>query len=308
VHTDGVVVRLKKGKQKKRAPAAGKPGPAGVALRKQRVRIALPGDPTGVEGALCALVRDKNIGARRAELAALGASGAPYRCFYNLRPRAGSIVSVVKEHVDHSFECQMLAHVLCFDPSAHAAWGGGGAASLLGAVDVRAAAPSKLKEQPAVVEAALVPIFRVQNCAGDAPFNLKLLGGSVNATKGAAVKTWLSARARALVADAARGGGGGGGGGGGELGALLPALEAAFLKSAAAGRGEVGDAGSLAAAVVRELACARHAYTARLEAAAVAAEGAGVWRERLQAAARIRSLAEGVDALLEDALEGGARI
>jgi hypothetical protein len=272
---------------------------SGAGARKKRFRLALLGDPEGVEAALGRLVRDANIKSRHDELLALADAGAPFRAFYNLRPRAGGreVVTIVAEHVDHQLECQMLAHVLCFDPAAHAVWGGGGAASLLGAIDVRAAAPSKLNEQPAVVGAALAPIFRIQNCNGDEPFNLRLMGGSVNQTKGHAVKGWLKARAQRLVAAAARGGGSGDGSSG-----LAPTLEAFFLKSKAAKRGEVGpgDAGAMASACLRELHRVRDAYVARLEAAAEMADfGAG--RSRSVGAERLRALAAGVDALLGDA-------
>lgn len=213
------------------------------------------GDVERVERALGVLVRDAHLSARRGEVHAVhGGHG------YSLRPwpgAAGAAVLAGQLAVDHTWECQLVAHAIVRTP----AFGAGGGGSILGSVDVGA----PRTRQAAVVQAVLDPVFRIQNCVGDATlFNLRLMPQALNSTKGHVFTDWVATR-RA----------GGGDAGAGDLGALL---ERGFRRSAAAERAELdaADAEDLARGIVVAIRGAAEGYSGRLTDAASAVGDRGV--------------------------------
>jgi hypothetical protein len=92
-------------------------------------------------------------------------------------------------HVDHTFECQQLAHCIVQTEAFHES-----NAILLSTVDINVQS-DVLSRQPIVVKNFLTPLYSVQNCSGDPTlFNLRLLDDSLNETKGQVVKSFISSR------------------------------------------------------------------------------------------------------------------
>ena len=150
---------------------------------KQTILVKVKGDasmdPGSVLTTLGHLVRDYNISKRRDEvIKCLGIHS------YYLRPRRTTSDDHPDE-VDHTFECQMLAHAIFQTSDYH---------PILKQLDINTSSTS-FKKQPSVVEGALKKLKNIQNCVDDPTlFNLKMLNKSLNITKGSVIKQWLNDR------------------------------------------------------------------------------------------------------------------
>lgn len=223
------------------------------------------------------VVRDSGIHAKSEALEA--------RHAYYLRSTARS-----KPHVDHVCECQFLGHAIVQSPG----FSRGGGGSLLAAVDVQHAyneGHTGLGTQGPAVQSALRPLYNIQNCVGDEElFNLKLLDGSLNITKGHIFHTWLDAR---------RDGRGARGSGGGGLDLYESFRRCKAFKD---GRVDEDTVAALASSMERELRVVEGGYYSRLEDASDAApEGASV-RDRLLYKERFVDVAETMKMMFDECL------
>ena len=150
---------------------------------KQTILVKVKGnasmDPGSVLTTLGHLVRDDAISKRRDEVIKCHGTHS-----YYLRPRRTTLNDHPDE-VDHTFECQMLAHAIFQTLDYH---------SILTQLDINTCSHS-MKSQAFVVQGALEKLKHIQNCVGDPTlFNLKMLHKSLNITKGSVIKHWLNDR------------------------------------------------------------------------------------------------------------------
>ena len=209
--------------------------------KKQTMLVKVQGaasmDPSTVLTTLGHLVRDDAIARRREEVIQCHATHS-----YYLRPRKPPPVDHVDE-VDHTFECQMLAHAIFQTPEYH---------PILKQLDINTSSHS-LKRQPFVVQGALETLKNIQNCVDDPTlFNLRMLNKSLNITKGAVIKRWLNDR---VVSNGSH---------------LQKAdLQEAYRKSTSVQNGiiDVDEADELAVILAKDLTVAEKTYVHRLDKA-----------------------------------------
>ena len=117
------------------------------------------------------LLRDINVSSRRDELAAaFGAGDYHLRATAARRSRSSVVANAAASaglQVDHTFECQLLAHAVEHTPELR---------SVLSQVDLATKKNGGFSTQPAVVGACLRPVYDLQNSGRELGFfNLKLL-------------------------------------------------------------------------------------------------------------------------------------
>ena len=247
---------------------------------KQKVHVKIEGDATmdmsSVQSLLTHLVRDGGISSRREDVVKTLGEDA-----YYLRPRQPAVANakgkIHVDEVDHTFECQMAAHVILQTREFH---------PLLRQLDLSgSSAADNLRSQPQVVQNALHDIKGIQNCTNDDTlFNLRLLNKSLNITKGHAIHRWLDSRSHAGEAK--------------HLGRVE--LRDAYRRSAACTRHEIDhdEADELAARLSRHLVDAEDTYKQRLK---VLEENAGrANKEQRDLGARLRALQSTISDLQDE--------
>ena len=253
-----------------------------VCTRKARVFLRVRGvDSIRVlQSRLSDMLRDFNSRGKKAELRQALGEGA-----YYTRARAHKPEHTPTEHahmeVDHTFECQMLAHAIVQTEAFHeGGW--------LQAVELHL---PRTQQPSGAVRSGLEGLYGVQNCVDDPTFfNLRLLDKSLNITKGGVVRNWLEGRYA-----------------GGDSRALT-GLRAGFRQSTAV-RGRVitveeGD--ELAGALQRAMAAVEAPYLDRLAALQERPPAtAATLSERAAHSSRYGGLIETVQLLMDelDALE-----
>ena len=162
-----------------------------------------------VEKKIAHLVRDASISSMREKVLSVRGEEAFYTSTSRLGPRTRSMTNAAADaaldaaiaapvgstknrqtlHVDHTFECQQLAHCIVQTEAFHEE-----NAILLSSIDINVGS-DVLSRQPMVVRHFLSPLYKVQNCVGDQTlFNLRLLDDSLNETKGQTVKNFIQSR------------------------------------------------------------------------------------------------------------------
>ena len=247
---------------------------------KQKVYLKIEGDATmdmsSVQSLLTHLVRDGGISSRREDVVKTLGEEA-----YYLRPRRPAVANakghIHVDEVDHTFECQMAAHVILQTREFH---------PMLRQLDLSGtSAADNLRSQPQVVQNALHDIKGIQNCTNDETlFNLKLLNKSLNITKGHAIHRWLDSRSHATEAK--------------HLGRVE--LRDAYRRSAACTRGEIDhdEADELAARLSRHLFDAEETYKQRLKVLEESAGNAN--KEQRDLGARFRALQSTISDLQDE--------
>jgi len=158
-----------------------------------------------VEKKIAHLVRDASISSMREKVLQVRGEEAFYTSTSRLGPRTRLMTNAAADealdaaiglskthqtlHVDHTFECQQLAHCTVQTEAFHEE-----NAILLSSIDINIGS-DVLSRQPMVVRNFLSPLYKVQNCVGDQTlFNLRLLDDSLNETKGQTVKNFIQSR------------------------------------------------------------------------------------------------------------------
>lgn len=240
---------------------------------KRKVLVTIPGVGSAaiLEAMVGKIVRDPSIRSKYADVEA--------RHGYFLRPRVSAELQV-----DHVCECQFLGHAVVQSP----AFSAGGGSSILAAIDIsHARNPGHfgLSSQPkgGVAYNALRPLFNIQNCVDDASlFNLRLLDGSLNSTKGHVFHAWLNDRRAGAV--------------------KRLELREAFSRSQAHADGRIDDdlVAELATALESELRIVEDGFYERLETASDSApEGLSV-TARLRYKERYLHVAESMKSMFDD--------
>jgi hypothetical protein len=157
-----------------------------------------------VEKKISHLVRDSNISSYREKILKVRGEDAFYtNTRLGLRTRSMAYAEALDPlntvstrqliHVDHTLECQQLAHCIVQTEAFHENNG-----ILLSSVDINVGS-DVLSKQPVVVRNFLAPLYSVQNCSEDPTlFNLRLLDDSLNESKGQIVKNFISSRYNTL--------------------------------------------------------------------------------------------------------------
>ena len=255
--------------------AAGGDRDRGGGSKKRSIYTRVQGDASMDLGTVLTtighLVRDDAISKRKEEVVQCHKAHS-----YYLRPRKPPSGDHVDE-VDHTFECQMLAHAIFQTPTYH---------PVLTQMDISTTSHN-LKKQPFVVQGALEPLKSIQNCVDDPTlFNLRMMNKSLNITKGAVIKRWLDDRVK-------------------HSGAHLQEadLRNAYHKSASVQNGiiDIDEADRLARVLAKDLVIAEEAYVDRLGQAEekVGVSSARVTDKRVQKD-RLVELKETISGLQEE--------
>jgi hypothetical protein len=116
------------------------------------------------------LIRNGNISTKRDEVAQK--TGGSHDYYLRARPPSGAI------DVDHTFECQFLAHAIVQAPETH---------DVLRQISLS----STRTGQPMVVQGLIDPLYEIQNSSEGRCMNLKLLDKDTNIHKGAAGRNFI---------------------------------------------------------------------------------------------------------------------
>lgn len=235
------------------------------------IRAALM-NPRNVLTTLGHLVREDSISMRRDEVIEKHGGHS-----YNLRPRK-STVSYHPDEVDHTFECQMLAHAIFQTPEYH---------PILRQLDINTSSHS-FKEQTIVVKGALERLKEIQNCVGDVTlFNLKMLNKSINITKGSVIKRWLNDRVASRKSQ------------------LQKALQDGFRKSTSVQKGiiDTDEADELAAVLTQDLILVEGIYVERLDVAAEMVGSSATITDKRKQKKRLVGLQDTITALQEEHMD-----
>jgi hypothetical protein len=187
------------------------------------------------------LLRESNLTAKLPGCVALFGAGDYYLRATPARIAAAAALAGRKLDVDHTVECQVMAHCLAQTQEWHAL--------LAQAVHT---APCSLKHQPTVLGAALRPLVRAHNGGEEvAFFNLRPLTPEVNKQKGALFKAFLHSESKTE--------------GAGETALDLRATLRRYLREGDACGGSEHVADSVTAAIFRNLRETHALYVDKLQ-------------------------------------------